>query len=634
MEIKTVPQVLRATFLKYPKYAAQYYKDENKNFQPITYEELYNRVLTFASGLMSKGCVRGQKIGVIMDNRPEWMVCTLGILTAGMVDAPRGTNSTVGELEHIFSITECKVVIAETQNAFTKIIQAKDSCPLLETVITINDFEIPSDTKGIKVIPYNEIMELGKKDFEKNAPDKEMLKGESDDLATIIFTSGTTGLPKGVMLTHKNFVAQMPELAKIILISPGRSAISVLPIWHSFERECEFLVIYCAAAIYYSSPIASVLLPDLAKANPYVFPSVPRVWEAIYDAIFKMMKKNGGIKYKIFQAAVAIGTFWKERQIKLAGRWCKLKKSERITQPLSAFFPVVFLFPFYLLADLLVFRNIRVKFGKNFKHGGGVSGGAALPRNVDMFFAAAGLNLCEGYGITETAPVICCRDMHHPISGTVGKPIACLTAKIVDAEDKELPPGVEGEVWIKGDTVMKGYYRDEEKTRAVLTPDGWFKTGDIGLLTIDGDLVLRGRVKDTIVLRGGENIEPVPIEMKLQESQLINTAVVVGQDQRNLAALIVVDDVSLKQWLKENNISYTDFDEVLLSDEVQNLYASEIRGLISAKNGFKMFEMIGKFKLLSKRFEVGVELSIKTEVMRNKIPGLYEKELKELFSDK
>ena len=197
-----------------------------------------------------------------------------------------------------------------------------------------------------------------------------------------------------------------------------------------------------------------------------------------------------------------------------------------------------------------------------------------------------------------------------------------------------MPPGVEGEVWIKGDTVMKGYYRDEEKTKAVLTPDGWFKTGDIGLLTIDGDLVLRGRVKDTIVLRGGENIEPVPIEMKLQESQLINTAVVVGQDQRNLAALIVVDDVSLKQWLKENNISYTDFDEVLLSDEVQNLYASEIRGLISAKNGFKMFEMIGKFKLLSKRFEVGVELSIKTEVMRNKIPGLYEKELKELFSDK
>lgn len=631
MEVKTVPQILRATFLKYPKFVALYYKDKNKNFQPITYEQLYDRVLTFASGLMSNGCKRGDKIGVIMDNRPEWMICTLGALTAGMVDVPRGTDSTVSDLEHILSLAECKIAIAETQNAFNKIVQAKDACPLLETVIAVNDFEPPADTKGLKVWFYRDIMELGKKDFEKNTPDKEILKGESDDLSTIIFTSGTTGLPKGVMLIHKNFIAQLPELAKLILVAPGRSSISVLPIWHSFERECEFLLLHNACSIYYSAPIASILLPDLTKANPYIFQSVPRVWEAVYDAIFKMMKKKGGISYKIFTAAVSIGVFWKEQQIKLSGRWYKLKKHERITQPLGAFLPVVFLYPLYLLSDLLVFRNIRKKFGKNFKYAGGVSGGAALPYNVDIFFAAARIRLCEGYGITETAPVIACRDMHRPVFGTVGKPLACLTVKITDKDGNELPQGEEGEIRVKGDSVMKGYYKDDAKNAEAFTDDGWFKTGDIGLLTIDGELVLRGRVKDTIVLRGGENIEPVPIELKLQESQFIQTAVVVGQDQRNLAALIVVDDVSLKQWLKEQNITYTDFDAVLLTDEVQNLYAEEIRNLISAKNGFKLFEIIGKFKLLSKRFEVGVELSIKTEVMRNKIPVLYEKELQELF---
>jgi long-chain acyl-CoA synthetase len=293
----------------------------------------------------------------------------------------------------------------------------------------------------------------------------------------------------------------------------------------------------------------------------------------------------------------------------------------------------VLLYPLYLLADVLVFKNIRKRFGKNFKYGGGVSGGAALPRNVDMFFAAAGVNLCEGYGITETAPVVACRDMYKSVFGTVGKPLGCLEARIVDPDGNECPQGKEGEVWVRGESVMLGYYKDEAKTKEAITEDSWFKTGDLGLLSVDGELVLKGRVKDTIVLRGGENIEPVPIEMKLQESMFITTAVVVGQDERNLGALIVVDEVSLKQWLSENNIEYDDFDEVLKTEVVQNMFAHEIRNLVSIKNGFKIFELIAKFKLLSKKFEVGRELSIKMEVRRNKIPEFFEKELKEIFEN-
>lgn len=631
MKVETIPQMLRNTVQKHPKYTAQCYKDEKKNFIPITYEELYAKTLNFASGLMTVGCKPGDKIGIIMGNRPEWFVCAIGAAAARLVDVPRGTDSTVGDLEYILSLADCKIVIAETETALDKILQVKAKCPLLKKIIIVNRLDSLPKTDDIEFFYYEDLLELGKKDFEKNAPEEELLKGKGEDLATIIFTSGTTGLPKGVMLTQKNFVAQFPELKKIILLEPGRTAISVLPIWHSFAREVEFFVLSDAGCLYYSSPIASILMPDIQKSNPYLFPSVPRVWEAVYDAIFKMMKKEGGIKYKIFQFAVAVGTFWKEQELKLKGQWLKLKKSEKITQPLFAFLPTVLLFPLYALADLLVFKKIRSKLGTNFKYGGGVSGGAALPHNIDMFFAAAKIMLVEGYGLTETAPIIACRDMNKPIFGTVGKPLACLKAKIMDENGNELPAGQEGEIWIKGETVMAGYYKNEQATKAAITEDGWFKTGDLGLMTIEGDLVLRGRVKDTIVLLGGENIEPVPIELKLQESMFISTAVVVGQDERNLGALLVVDEVSLTQWLKENKINYTNLEAALVLPEVQNLYASEIRNLISTKTGFKIFEKIAQFKLLHRKFEVGKELSIKMEIRRNKISQFYEKEIKELF---
>lgn len=633
MDVQTIPQMLRQVFLTYPKYVAQYYKNENKDILPITYEELYNRVLTFASGLMSNDIRRGEKIGVIMDNRPEWMVCVLGLQTAGCLDVPRGTDSTVPELVHILSLTECRVVIAETKRALDKIIQAAEECPHLQTIITINPTEKLPET-NLKIISYDDIMKTGAADFEKNAPDKEILKGNREDVSTIIFTSGTTGLPKGVMLRHKNFLAQLPELAKIILIRPGATGLFVLPIWHSFERECELLCISRGTALFYSAPLASVLMPDLQKVDPIVFPTVPRIWEAIYDAIYKLMKKQGGMRYRIFKMAVAVSTTWKRQQLKLMGRWIQVKKSEQFTQPLLALLPTIFLAPLNLLFDALVFRKIRVKMGKTFKYCGGVSGGAALPYNIDMFFAACNIPVVEGYGMTETAPVIACRDMKRPVFGTVGKPLACLTVKIVDDYGNEVPQGEEGEIWVKGDTVMAGYYRNEAETKATMTDDGWFKTGDIGLMTIHGELVLRGRLKDTIVLRGGENIEPVPIEMKLQESQLIQTAVVVGQDMRNLGALILVDDVTLKQWLAEQGITYSNFEDVLKTPAVQNLYATEIRTLVSAKNGFKSFEVVGKFHLLAKKFEKGVELSVKEEVMRKKIDTLYENEIASMFAEK
>ena len=254
-----------------------------------------------------------------------------------------------------------------------------------------------------------------------------------------------------------------------------------------------------------------------------------------------------------------------------------------------------------------------------------------MPPNIDNFFWAVGINVVEGYGLTETAPVVAVRPMAHPIFGTIGKPLSCCEVKIVDDSGKETRPGVKGTVMIRGGNVMKGYYRKPELTANVLSSDGWFDSGDLGIKTLSGEIILRGRKKDTIVLRGGENIEPSPIEMKINESHFVAQSVVLGQDQRYLGALIVVNKDMLHGWAAENALEGLSFKELLENVQVRKLYEKEISDLISPKNGFKLFERINRFMLLEKPFETGIELSAKQEIMRYKLDTFYKKEIKQLF---
>ena len=636
MTDKSLPLMLRRIASEHPNLDAQWYRDETKEFIPVTFSELYQHALDFAAGLMLQGVKRGSNIGIISDNRPEWLWANFGILSLGAADVPRGSDATVQDLKHILSVAECEIVILENKFQVEKVISIIQDLPSIKKIILFENFDfsaIQKDYADIEFLLFEEVLKSGKIARENKTvfPEAEMDKGCLDDMATVIFTSGTTGIPKGVMLSHRNFLAQIPPLHERLPFKHGDKCLSVLPVWHSFERECEYILVAVASTIIYSKPLASVLLPDFAKTNPHAFPSVPRVWEGVYDAIYKMMRKKGGLAYAIFRAAFAVGGVWKTQQLKLTGRMSKFKPSEKITHPLTAFLPVIFLYPLYLLFDLLVFRNIRTKFGKNFNAVGGVSGGGALPKNVDMFFSTAGVKILEGYGITETAPVVGVRPSQKAVFGNVGKPIEGLQVKIIDEEGKNLPCGVAGAVCVKGPTVMLGYYKDPQKTAEAIDSDKWFNTGDLGMLTIDGEIVLRGRLKDTIVLRGGENIEPVPIEMKLQESPYIKTAVVLGQDQRYLACLLVVDSDMLSTWAKENGYPYNSVEELVETPEVEKLYESEISSLISSQNGFKIFERISKFKLLTKEFEQGKEFSIKLEVARHRVNKIYEKEIAWLF---
>ena len=637
----TVPKMIRDSAEKFAEINAQYKRLKNGEFVPVTYRELFQLGLDFGAALMQIGLKREEPIGLISDNRAEWMQADIGIMSIGAIDVPRGCDATPLDLEKILSITECRFVIAENNSQINKILGLHDKLPAIQYIITFDkeedvkdDVKKLADTCKVKLYYFDKLIKEGQKWRIEHTGEveAELEKGQIEDTATIIFTSGTTGTPKGVMLSHKNFLAQLDEIVERIFLNPGECALNVLPVWHVFEREVEYVILIQGCAITYSKPVGSILLADLKKMNPSVLPAVPRVFEAVYDGVTKKMRKAGGIVNFMFNFFVKIAIAHKRMQRKMFGQ------NPCFTTPLRGlwwvlfFIPWVLMWPLYGLGDLIVFRKIKVMLGKNFRCG--VSGGGAFPPQIDEFFWAIGVKVVEGYGLTETAPIVSVRPIAAPIFRTIGSPIRHVNARIVDPKDGFiLGRCKEGVLQIKGDTVMKGYYKNPELTAKVFTPDGWFDTGDLAIFTIHDELQIKGRIKDTIVLRGGENLEPLPIEMKLAESRFIKAAVVVGQDKRYLSALILVDEEEVKNYAAENGMQYDTYENLLKSQEIHKLYETEISNLINAKTGFKMFERINKFTLITKQFEVGVELSAKQEIMRFRINDIYKNEIEAMFKE-
>lgn len=631
---QTLPKMLKAIYKKYPEIAAQYSKNADNEFEPVAYKDLFNTALNIGGGLLSLGVKRGDHIGIISDNRKEWQQSSMGIMCIGAADVPRGCDATEHDLKFILSTAECKIVFAENSTQIKKILNLKNDLPVLEQLICfekINDSEKDlAASLNVKLSLYDEILELGK-NFRNENPNKvedELELGQEEDIACLIFTSGTTGEPKGVMLTHKNFLSQLDDLKIRIFLYPGDKAICVLPVWHAFQRLCEYVVLCQAGAICYSKPVGSVLLPDFQKLNPQLIPAVPRVFESVYEGVFRTMRKTGGIVYALFTFFTNVAILHSKIDRRLFRKTARFKNDHIILSWIGLVLPWLLLYPLKMLGGVLVFKKIRAKLGNAFRVG--ISGGGAYPPQIDEFFWAIGVNIVEGYGLTETAPVVSVRPTKKPVFGTVGKPLNGVDIRIVDENGEILPPGKKGVIQVRGPIVMKGYYKRDDLTAKVMH-DGWFDTGDIGVLTLDGELVLRGRMKDTIVLRGGENIEPLAIEMRLNESRFINQSVVVGQDQRYLGALIVPNQDEVISYAEENNIAFSNYADLLKKQEIQKMFNAEVQSIISSKNGFKMFERISKFALIENPFVVGETLSAKQEIMRHKIADKYEKEIKNLF---
>jgi len=634
---QTLPKMVRHIAGQYPDTAAQYFRNGAGEFDPVSYRDFFTIALNFGGGLLSLGIKRGDRIGFISDNRKEWQQADMGVLIIGAVDVPRGCDATIGDLQYILSFAGCETVIAENSSQIKKILSIKDALPDLKRIIyfappVLSETEQASSL-SVTLYAFADILEQGKSFREKNegVVEAELEKGKHDDVVGIIFTSGTTGIPKGVMLTHGNFLTQLDELQERIYLNPGERALCVLPVWHVFERLCEYVILIQAAAICYSRPVASVLLSDFQKLNPEMMPAVPRVFEAVYEGIDRTMRKTGGIVYILYKFFVAVAIIHSRIDRRL------YRKNARFAPDHPGFWwpvlvlPWLLLYPVKLAGSALVFSKIREKLGSKFR--AGISGGGAYPPAVDEFFWAVGINVVEGYGLTETAPVVSVRPVASPVFGTVGSALRGVQVRVVDQNGMILGRCKKGVLQVKGGTVMKGYYKRDDLTAKVMTADGWFDTGDIAILTLNDEIVLKGRMKDTIVLRGGENVEPLPIEMKLNESRFITASVVVGQDQRYLGALIVPDVTEVKEWAQENGIQYDTFEEFMESEDVIKLFGNEIANAVSAQNGFKLFERINKFILLKKDFEVGIELSAKQEIMRYRLNDLYAKEIGSLFEE-
>lgn len=630
--MKTMPQILFDVQKRYPNINAQYFREKVSGpFFTRTFADFYQDALNFGAGLFSLGVRKAEPVGLLSDNRREWTVADIGIQACGACDVPRGRDATDAEIRIIYGMTKCRFVIVERQQELIRLIAARAELPELRTLIVFDaTFAIPEGT-SLTVLGFDQVIEKGKKYREENPGAIEALveKGEKDDLATILFTSGTTGRPKGVMLTQENYLLHVSGGCERMATEPGNVWLTLLPVWHSFERAVQYIALGNGVGLAYSKPIGSRMMKDFAEINPHYLTAVPRIWELVYNTVQKKIDAAGGLKKKLFRFFVAVGGAYVVLDNLYKGLTPSFKKRVRVLDKIASFLPRLLLMPLNALGSRLVLKPIKALFGNRLK--AGVSGGGSLQRKIDLFFASAGIVLMEGYGLTEAGPVVAVRKLRHLEAGTVGTAFPGMEIKLVDEKGRPCPAGVMGLIFARGPQIMKGYYEDPVETAKVLSPDGWLNTGDLGVMTHDGALAIVGREKDTIVLLSGKNIEPVPIEKHLTYSPLIDTAVVVGQDQKYIGALIVPNFQLLKEFARENGLNCDSVDELVKKSEVQRLYRKAIADAVNPHKGFKSFERIRSFTLLTKSFEVPRELSAKQELKRGEVNKLYAREIAELF---
>ncbi|MBN3873862.1 long-chain fatty acid--CoA ligase [Nostoc sp. JL33] len=583
----------------------------------ITYTQLAEQMQLFATGLQGLGVKVGDRISLIADNSPRWFIADQGIMTAGAVDVVRSSQAEKEELLFIIANSGSTAIVVEDLKTLKKLQDRLKDLPI-QVVILLSD-EAPPTDETLKVLNFAQLLEIGKND------NLVAVKQNRDALATLIYTSGTTGKPKGVMLSYNNLMHQVLTFRTVVQPTPGDIVLSILPSWHSYERTVEYYLLSQGCTQVYTN--LRCVKADLRQFKPNYMVGVPRLWESIYEGVQKQFREQPANKQRLINF--------------LLGNSEKYIKARRVAQGLSlnnlhasaierlaAKIQASALLPLHALGERLVYAKVREATGGQVKQM--ISGGGALPRHIDNFFEIIGVQILQGYGLTETSPVTHVRRPWRNLIGASGQPLPATEAKIVDPETKApLPIENRGLVLLRGPQIMQGYYQNPEATAKAIDAEGWFDSGDLGWLTPQDDLVLTGRAKDTIVLTNGENIEPQPIEDACLRSPYIDQIMLVGQDQRSLGALIVPNLEAIEKWAARQNLTLdTPNDQVISSPSqkidlesrmIQDLFRQELNREVQNRPGFRPDDRIGTFKLILEQFSIENGLMTQTLKVRRHV---------------
>ncbi len=597
--MQTIPDIFNYLTTEYKKRNEKpvFKRKVDGKYTDISYSEFKEQTESLALGLASLGVKRGDKVAIISENRVEWAYSDFAILGLGAINVPLYPISTADTVQYILNDSEAVGVIVSTELHFNKIMKVKSKLKYLKFIVVMKPLkqERPKD-----VYLFSEVQEMGK-EFAKehtNFYKEQSELNREDDLCTIIYTSGTTGEPKGVLLTHKNIMSNVTAVHQIFDIGETDTFLSFLPLSHIFERMAGYYTALSGGStIAYAEGIEKIST-NMLEIKPTLMTAVPRLFERIYSKIIRNIEKEPEKKQKIFRWAIETG---KEYMAK--------KKSPN-GAPIGLSLK-------YKLADKLVFAKIREKTGGNLRFF--ISGGAALSRELGQFFEAVGLLIIEGYGLTESSPVIAVNRLNDYKFGTVGKPIPGVDVKI--AQD--------GEILASGPNIMKGYFKKKKETEEVLK-DGWLHTGDIGVFDAEGFLIITDRKKHLFKTSGGKYVAPTPIENMFLASKYIDQFVLIGDRRMFLTALVVPDFEALKEYADAHRISYKNEEELVKLKQINELIEKEFNEF---QKKLANFERIRKFTLLEKPFTIeNGEVTPSLKIRRKVIEERYRDLIEEMYS--
>ncbi len=585
----------------------------------ITYQEMYQQILEFAVGLQLSGVRPRTAVAMFADNSPRWFMADQGTIMAGAFNAVRSSQADTQELFSILNNSESQTLIVEDIKTLQKLGPQLYDQPI-ELIILLSD-EDPDISVPIKVLNFTQLLAIGRTG-QLQPPNL-----QPTDLATLIYTSGTSGNPKGVMLTHANLLHQINTAGTVLQPRPGDRVLSILPSWHSYERTCEYFLLSQGCTQTYTN--IRYLKQDLRAHQPQYMVAVPRLWESIYEGAQKQFREQSPNKQKLVNFFFKISQDYLQAQRIVEG--LDINRQFKPGNKLGAQLKSLCLKPLHQLGDKLVYAKVRSATGGQIKHI--INGGGALPLHIDNFFDIVGVSILVGYGLTETAPITNVRRPWRNLRPTSGQPMPATEIRIVDLDTRQtLPTGERGLILIRGPQIMQGYYRNPEATAKAIDPDGWFDSGDLGWLTPQGDLTITGRAKDTIVLSSGENIEPQSIEDACLFSNYIDQIVLVGQDAKYLGALIVPNQEALMNWGKTQSQPWIEGD--LADSRLTELFRNELTRLVKDRPGYRSDDRIVTFRLLSEPFSVenGL-LTQKLSLKRHVVMERYRDTINEMFAN-